>query len=63
MNKITNALGVLVIIAAVVSVFYLKYTWTDTAFGIMAGCALIYTKSGKITDVLGAFNQGKEGKK
>lgn len=46
MRKVTNLLGVIVILAAVVSVFILPDTgWIDASFGIASGVGLIYTKS------------------
>lgn len=52
MNKLTNLLGILIIIAAPVSIFLLdKVTWWDSLAGILAGCMLIYVKSASFTEL------------
>lgn len=48
MNKITNFLGILVILASVASVFLKDYTWIDVSFGIGSGAGLIYVKNNKL---------------
>lgn len=59
MNKITNILGVLLIIAASYSVFALdKVTWFDAMWGIVSGISLIYTKNSSFSsNVLSAIKK------
>lgn len=57
MNKITNVLGVLLIVSAPLSVFFLeKVLWSDAIWGVTVGIGLIYTKNtsfaSKIIEVL-----------
>lgn len=48
MNKITNVLGAIVILAAVYTVVIKDVTWTEAQFGIYAGIGLVYTKNSKL---------------
>lgn len=49
MNRCTNILGVITILAAIFSVFYLDTVgWFDASFGIASGVGLIYTKNSKL---------------
>lgn len=62
MNRVTNLLGSLLIIAAAYSVFELeKVSWWDASAGISMGIGLIYTKNSSLSDKI--FNLIKDKKK
>lgn len=51
LNKLTNIIGILVILAASLSVFLVeKVNWMDASFGIAAGAGLIYVKNNTLVD-------------
>lgn len=53
MNKITNILGIIIIVAASYSVFTSdKIDWMDASFGIAAGAGLIYVKNNSLVDAI-----------
>ena len=51
-NKTTTILGILIILAAVVSVFTHSHTWYDVMFGVFSGVSLIYVKNSKVTSLI-----------
>lgn len=62
MNRVTNILGTLLILAAIYSVFELdKVSWWDASAGISMGIGLIYTKNSALSDKI--FDLIKDRKK
>lgn len=51
-NKLTTVIGVLIIAAAVTSVFTHERTWIEVLYGITGGIVLIYVKNSSIVDII-----------
>ncbi len=52
-NKLTNIIGIVVIILAAFSVFYCDdIKWMDASFGIAAGAGLIYVKNNSLVSMI-----------
>ena len=60
-NKITNILGIAVVLAASLSVFITeKVDWMDASFGIAAGAGLLYVKNNSLISTLTNIGKNKE---